>query len=146
MTSAMSSRRSIAHHYHRIENNSSNDLRQHGDLPLRRQLVQPTHFEHLVLGGSVEAGVRRDVRPRRDPQSAGGIRVEVTLHHRQRSVLGARGRRAHGETLGVRRETWVQAGSRQNAGALVHRGVVVLVGVGERCSGGGNVFLGFLPF
>lgn len=54
------------------------------NLPLRWQFVQPTHFEHLVFGGSIEACIWRNIRhciSGHNPESVRRLRVEFALHH-----------------------------------------------------------------
>lgn len=82
-------------------------------LPLRRQFVQPAHFEHLVTRGTVEAGVGRNIRHGVGHRIC-RLRVHVALVRR-------------GVLLRRQRVSLVQSRLGHNGGALVHGGVFTLV-------------------
>lgn len=108
--------------------------RQRWNSPLRRQFVQPAHFEHLPFGGSVEACIWRNIGqciPAHAPQGLCRLWVEVTLHHDQGSILRAGGSWADSKSFRGRGETLVRDGSWQNADTLVHCRVLVFVGFWE---------------
>lgn len=106
--------------------NKSEALVQHSEttgfrvaiLPLRRQFVQPAHFEHLVTGGSVEAGVGGNIR-----HGVGHgfcvLRGNFALVHR-------------GLLLWHQQVPLVQSHLGHNASALVHSGVFILVQVADK--------------
>lgn len=117
--------------------------------PLRWQFVQPSHFEHLVSGGSVEARVGRNIGhgvSGRVPQRVCRLRVQFALHDFQRAILRAKGSCINSQALRGQRAPLVQTSSGQNAGALVHCRVFVFVRVGSRRSRRGHFLFSFLWF
>lgn len=107
-------------------------------LPLRREFVQPAHFEQLVSGGTVEAGVGRNLR-HGVQHRVRRLRVHFALRHVHRGLL-----RCSRQALWRHQWSLVRRHLGQNAGALVHGGVFALVQVADGRSRRRDFLFGFL--